>query len=141
MTRPSLRNALLGGVLSLCGPAAVGCFAPPPPAPAVDPADADLSARVAAALGGDADAARLYAAFYRLIADRLAAGDWATTGDLAATAGRAADLLALPGRLSAVVAEELDPVLNPSGPLTPDRRAAAANAFVRLADACEGAVR
>ena len=144
MTRFPSRAALLSAALLTLCPAAAGCFAPPPPPPpppAVEPADADLSARVAAALDGDADAARLYAAFYRLLADRTAAGADATTADLAAVAGRAADLLALPGKLSDVVGEELDPVLNPPGPLTPDRRAAAVAAFARLADACGGATR
>ncbi|NNJ27527.1 hypothetical protein [Alienimonas chondri] len=143
-----LKAVLLAAAAFALSAAVAGCFSPPqsvepPPVvdPTVDPADADLHARIAAALAGDADAARLYAAFYRLIADRLEAGDWNTTSDLAALAGRAAALLELPGRLSAVVAEELDPVLNPPGPLTDERRTRAAAAFARLADACGEAVR
>ena len=85
--------------------------------------------------------ARLYAAFYQLIAERLTAGEWETTGELAAVAGRAANLLEFPGTLSAVVDKELDPVLNPPGPLTGARRTNAAAAFARLADACGEAVR
>ena len=145
MNRASLRTALLTAAALTLWPVLAGCFAPPaPPPPVVDPAepsDARFNARVATALGGDAESARQYAAFYRLLADRLAAGDFDGGTDLAAVAGRAAELLALPGRLSGIVAEELDPILNPPGPLSPERRVAAASAFDRLADACEEAVR
>ncbi|QDT15250.1 hypothetical protein [Alienimonas californiensis] len=142
MTSLRLRTAALTVAAFLLSAAVAGCFAPPTPAgPAVDPADNALHDRVAAALPGDADAARLYAAFYHLIAERLTAGEWETTGELAAVAGRAAALLGLPGKLSAVVEDELDPVLNPPGPLTGARRTNAAAAFARLADACGEAVR
>ena len=145
MTIFRTRAAALAGAILLFGPAVAGCFAPPAPAPPVvdpgTPADANLRARVAAALDGNADAARRYAAFYRLIADRLSAGEWERTTELAAVAGRAADLLDLPGRLAAVVTEELDPVLNPPGPLSGERRTHAAAAFARLADACGEATR
>lgn len=142
MTSLRLRTAALTVAAFLLTAAVAGCFAPPTPAgPAVDPSDNALHGRVAAALQGDGDAARLYAAFYQLIAERLTAGEWETTGELAAVAGRAAALLGLPGKLSAIVEDELDPVLNPPGPLTGERRTAAAAAFARLADACGEAVR
>ncbi|MFH5804805.1 hypothetical protein [Alienimonas sp. DA493] len=141
MTSPRLRTAALTLAAFLLTASVAGCFTPPTPPPPADPADAGLHADVAAALHGDADAARLYAAFYRLVSDRLSAGEWESTAELAAVAGRAAALLELPGRLSAVVADELAPVLNPPGPLTGARRTDAAAAFARLADACGEAVR
>ena len=145
MNRLTLRTALLTAAALTLWPTLAGCFAPPaPPPPVVDPAepsDAALNARVAAALGDDVESARQYAAFYRLLADRLAAGDYETGRDLAAVAGRAAELMALPGRLSGIVSDELDPILNPPGSLSPERRVAAADILNRLANACEEASR
>ena len=147
---PAARAALAAGLLA-AGASAAGCFAPPdaprpePDAPAVpddgDTSPAALRARVAAALGGDRELAATYAAFYRLLADRLRAGTDAAAADFAAVAGRAARLLALPGRLSGPAGDRLGGVLNPPGRFTPDRRAKAAAAFDALADACEGALR
>ena len=141
-TRSALMAAVRAAVAGLAlGGAAAGCCPPdrPETAPEHDsvPADRDLNARVAAALGGNAELAATYAAFYRLLAERLRAGADDSAGAFAAVAGRAADLLKLPGDLSGPAGDELGGVLNPPSRFTPARRDAAAAAFDRLADACE----
>ena len=144
-----LAEPLLAGALLGAAAASAGCFAPPPDpdAPVPDaPADgeitpedpaAGLDARVAAALGGDRELAATYAAFYRLLADRLRAGTDDSAAAFAAVAGRAARMLELPGALAGPAGDALDGSLNPPARFTPARRAAAATAFDRLADACE----
>ena len=142
-TRSALAAAARAAVAGLAlGGAAAGCC-PPPDRPEPEPehhsapADGDLDARVAAALGGDADLAATYAAFYRLLAERLRAGTDDSAGEFAAVAGRAAELLKLPGTLAGPAGDVLGGALNPPSRFTPARRDAAAAAFDRLADACE----
>ena len=148
-SRPGRRSPrwepLLAAAIAGATAAAAGCFVPPdqnrpdqsrPDAPAPD-APADLDARVAAALGGDRELAASYAAFYRLLADRLRAGADDSAAAFAAVAGRAARILGLPGKLSGPAGDALGPALNPPSRLTPARRDAAAAALDRLADACE----
>ena len=149
LPRPALAIALL-----TLTTAAAGCFRPVPrPAPAPVPPDrvedettdgnADgtaspaLRAAVAAALEDRPPKdARLYAAFYAHLSDRTAAGRDETAAGLAAVTGRASELLGLPGVLGEAAGRELDPVLNPPGPLDEGTRTEAAAAFARLADAC-----
>ena len=130
---------LTGGLLAATATAA-GCFAPPdapePAVPAVAPVDADLHARVAAALGGDRELAATYAAFYTLLAERIDAGTDETVGQFAAVAGRAAEILNLPGKLAGPAGDLLGDVLNPPGAFAPGRREKAAAAFRALAAAC-----
>ena len=59
--------------------------------------------------------------------------------EAAAVAGRAADILALPGVLKQVVNDELNPLLGKPQPLTPDLAAQAAAKLRLLSAACRRA--
>lgn len=134
-----LRPDSLGGV----GVALLlaGCFAvPPQPGPAPAP-DGSLANRVRVALAGRKEDALTYAGLYALLADRFDARADATTAEAAAVAGRAADLLAVPGLLKEVVNAELNPLLGKPQPVTPELAAQASAKLRGLSAACREAAR
>jgi hypothetical protein len=125
------------GFPSLLMPAALllaGCFPPLPAKPQVE--DDALVQRVRVALAGHENAAATYAGLYAVLAERLESDAYATTNEAAEVAGRAADILNVPGVLEDVVSDELDPLLGTPGPLTPDMRTNAARRLRALSDAC-----
>jgi len=120
-----------------------GCFqltAAPEVAPEPKP-DAALSARVRTALDGHTDDALAYAGLYAVLADRFDRKSYATTSEAAGVAGRAADVLAVPGLLKQVVDDELNPLLGKPQPVTPELAAQAAAKLRALSAACREAAR
>lgn len=119
-----------------------GCFhvpsdnAAPRPAPATE-----LDARVREALREQPQAAITYAGLYAVLAARFEAGAYSTTSEAAAVAGRAADILEVPGLLTEIVNDELNPLLGKSQPLTPELRAQASDRLRALSTACREAAR
>ena len=105
------------------------------------PAAKNLTRQVAQALNGDERAAGQYAAFYNLLADRFEADAYETTTRAAQVAGRAAEILQLPGYLKEIVGKELNPHLGTPGPLSAQQSEAAAKSLRELANACQAAAR
>ncbi len=119
-----------------------GCFQVPSDDAGPRPAPTDeLAAKVREALREKPQDAAIYAGLYAVLASRLEAGAYSTTPEAAAVAGRAADILQVPGVLKEIVNEELNPLLGKPQPLTPKLRAQASGALRKLAAACEEAAR
>jgi hypothetical protein len=133
-----LRRVLVMAVLLLAG-----CFqvpSPPDASPAPSP-DAGLKQRVYSALNGRKQDALAYAGLYAVLADRFEKREYDTTAEAAAVAGRAADILAVPGVLKQVVNDELNPLLGKPQPVTPELAAQAAAKLRNLSIACREAAR
>lgn len=130
----------------VCAAAALfvaGCFQiPSPPDASPNPRpDAALAQRVRTALDGHPEDALAYAGLYAVLADRFERKTYATTSEAAAVAGRAADILAVPGLLKQIVDDELNPLLGKPQPVTPDLAAGAATKLRALSAACREAAR
>src|SRR5690606_10290125 len=109
--------------------------------PKPQPADPDLTSRVKVALRERPDDALLYAGLYAALADRFAQQRDATTTEAAAIAGRAADLVDVPGVLTAIVDDELTPLLGKPQPITPELAEQASAKLRDLSNACREAAR
>lgn len=118
-----------------------GCFAVPDASPPPHPVPSDLSERVSTALAGHEDAALKYAGLYAVLADRFEAGAYETTSEAAAVAGRAADVVGLPGVLKEVVDDELNPLLGTPQAVTPELAVEAAARLRALSAACREVAR
>ena len=142
LARVSGRRGIAGVTLVLGALLLVGCFEVPAPSPEPRPSpDAALSERVRTALDGREEDALAYAGLYAVLADRFEAGHYETTAEAAAVAGRAADILAVPGVLKEIVNDELNPLLGKPQPITPDLAAKAAATLRDLSSACREAAR
>ena len=133
-----LRYGSLAGVLLLAGCFRVPSADAPKPAPT---GDAALVERVGAALDGRPDDALTYAGLYAVLADRFEKREYESTGEAAAVAGRAAEILEVPGLLNEVVSAELNPLLGKPSPVTPELAAKAAAKLRALSSACREAAR
>lgn len=135
---PPLFRASAMGLLMLAG-----CFqipSPPAPRPAPSP-DGGLTPRVCAALDGHKEDALAYAGLYAVLADRFEKREYETTAEAAAVAGRAADILAVPGLLKQIVNDELNPLLGKPQAVTPELARAAAAKLRALSAACREVAR
>jgi hypothetical protein len=99
----------------------------------------NVSQAVRTALAGRPDDALTYAGLYEVLADRLEANVYPTTTEAAQVAGRAADILRVPGSLKQVVNDELIPLIGKPQPLTPELCAKAAAKLRALSAACREA--
>jgi hypothetical protein len=117
-----------------------GCFQVPTDDAGARPAPSDqLAATVRKALRENADDALTYAGLYTVLASRLDAGAYSTTSEAAAVAGRAADILQVPGVLREIVNDKLNPLLGTPQPLTPELRKQSSDVLRKLAAACREA--
>ena len=138
-----MRNSLLRFGCLAATLLAAGCFqVPSPDVPKPGPArDVALEDRVRTALVGRPDEALTYAGLYAVLTDRFEKREYETTAEAAAVAGRAAEILAVPGLLKEVVNDELNPLLGKPGPVTPELAAKAAAKLRALSTACREAAR
>lgn len=118
-----------------------GCFAVPEASPEPTPSSGDLGKRVRVAFAGHEHEALKYAGLYAVLADRIDGKQYATTSEAAAIAGRAADILRVPGVLKEIVNDELNPLLGKPQPLTPELSSKASEKLRSLAAACKEAAR
>lgn len=119
-----------------------GCFELPhsTPSPRPEPSD-QLTQRVQVALKDHPTDAFTYAGLYAVLADQIAANHYQSTSEAAAVAGRAAEILQVPGVLREVVDDELNPLLGTSQPLTPELCEKASAKLHSLSIACKEAAR
>jgi hypothetical protein len=119
-----------------------GCFELPPDNAVPRPAPAnELARKVQKALHERPEDALAYAGLYSVLADRFEAGAYSTTSEAAAVAGRAAEILRIPGLLKSIVNDKLNPLLGKPQPLTPELREQASKSLRELAAACKEAAR
>jgi hypothetical protein len=119
-----------------------GCFHVPSDNAAPQPAPSnELNVKVREALRENPQAAMTYAGLYAILAARFEAGAYSTTSEATAVAGRAADILQVPGLLKEIVNDELNPLLGKPQTLTPELRARASERLRALSTACREAAR